>query len=1005
MPVPSRVMRRLLTCATPLALALGTAAPLWAQADPSADYRTLHTEHFRVTYQPELEDAARHAAQRAEVVRAMLARTLTSAPRGTIDIVLVDDLDLTNGAATPLPSNRIYVYAKPPTDLMALAYTRDWIDLVVTHELAHIFHLDAHGKLGDAVRTVFGRVPFTWPVFPALGTPLWSLEGLAVQVESALSGFGRIHGTWHEAVVRTAVLAGRPDPLDRVNGSTPLWPTNERVYIYGSLFLDWVTRTYGDSIPSLMVQRVANSWLPPALFFNRIPRAASGHSFTELYDEWLAHLDEHYAAVADSLRAIGITTSERLTDHGYRARYPRFAADGSIAYAAADGRTVTQTRVLAANGAPLLARRRNSIAALSWTPDGGIITSQLEQQDRYRLYSDLYRIDAAGREHRLTNGARLEDPDVSRDGSHIVAIRNEAGATDLQLLRFDGQRAFDPRTIARGDADIQWARPRFAPDGRTIAVSRWSAGGLYQLVLMDTAGTVVREITHDAAIDVGAAFSPDGRWLVFGSDRTGIANLYALDLNTPAAPLLQVTNVLGGAYDPDVAPDGRSIVFVEYDADGFHVARVPFDPGAWRIAPPAQQPLVARPGIDRTTGTIYAARDAAGAADVRGDAMREGAYRGWRTARPYFWAPIAYTETGIGTFLGASSFGADVIGRHQWNGYIAVAPENGRTLGSLGYTWAGLGNPVVHVDAARAWDVLARVRLPSDTTQIREVLEREDALGVRLGVLRPRVRWALSLTAGGELVRRSRLIEDSRGARLRDPVDNLYGIVAGVGLGTTRAQPFSISREDGISVALSGRHRWDRGAAEFDGSYSELIARNSAYRSLDLPGFARHVLALRANGLHRTGPGAEPTSIGGASGDVLDSSLELGGGSQLLPVRGYRRGVRAGTTGWSAGTEYRFPLAIVGRGIDLLPIFVDRVSGALFVDAGDAWCTERSATRYLDCAQRTEPGAPLVGAGAELNLDLGILGYTTVRARLGAAMPLRESDDGVAFYLRFGPAF
>ena len=176
------------------ALALADAAVAHAQVDPGATYRTLETSHFRVTYEADLEDLARHAAARAEVAYAVLARTLTEPPDLPIDIVVANDRDLSNGAATPLPSNRIWIWAKSPVETRSLAFNDDWIDIVITHELAHSFHLDAHGPLGSLFRKVFGRVPFTWPVFPALGTPLWSLEGLAVQVESALTGFGRIHG-------------------------------------------------------------------------------------------------------------------------------------------------------------------------------------------------------------------------------------------------------------------------------------------------------------------------------------------------------------------------------------------------------------------------------------------------------------------------------------------------------------------------------------------------------------------------------------------------------------------------------------------------------------------------------------------------------------------------------------------------------------------------------------------------------------------------------------------
>src|SRR5690606_38072453 len=97
---------------------------------------------------------------------------------------------------------------------------------------------------------------------------------------------------------------------------------------------------------------------------------------------------------------------------------------------------------------------------------------------------------------------------------------------------------------------------------------------------------------------------------------------------------------------------------------------------------------------------------------------------------------------------------------------------------------------------------------------------------------------------------------------------------------------------------------------------TELTTHNALYTSLDLPGFARHVLGLRASGLHRRGGGATPSSIGGASGILIAApvDIDLGPGTLLLPVRGFARGVRAGTSAWTATAEYRFPIAAVGRG-------------------------------------------------------------------------------------------
>ncbi|MFS8638090.1 MAG: hypothetical protein FWJ74_08380, partial [Gemmatimonadota bacterium] len=181
-------MRRLLAACV-LLLATGSAS--WAQVPPDAEWRTLDTEHFRITFPRGLEALARHTAERAEIAYGRLASRLAPPPSGTIDILLTDFIDVSNGSATPFPSNRIVVYARPPVDEPRLAYFGDWIDLVVTHELAHVFHLDGANGLGRALRRVLGRYPWSWPVFPAIESPQWAIEGIATHMESALTGAGR----------------------------------------------------------------------------------------------------------------------------------------------------------------------------------------------------------------------------------------------------------------------------------------------------------------------------------------------------------------------------------------------------------------------------------------------------------------------------------------------------------------------------------------------------------------------------------------------------------------------------------------------------------------------------------------------------------------------------------------------------------------------------------------------------------------------------------------------
>ncbi|HEY0036962.1 MAG TPA: hypothetical protein VGB66_09770, partial [Longimicrobium sp.] len=112
-----------------------------------------------------------------------------------------------------------------------------------------------------------------------------------------------------------------------------------------------------------------------------------------------------------------------------------------------------------------------------------------------------------------------------------------------------------------------------------------------------------------------------------------------------------------------------------------------------------------------------------------------------------------------------------------------------------------------------------------------------------------------------------------------------------------------------------------------------------------------------------------------------------------------------------AGTaEWRFPIALVERGIGLVPVYLDRLWGTAFVDGGTAWCVQ--GCDPATAALFPDPD-PLVSAGAELGGDM-LFGFNAhLRLRGGVALPLTKVPtlDGaparppVKFYLTVGQSF
>ena len=158
--------------------------------DPLYRFRTLETPHFSIHFHQGEDSLAGRLAAIAEDVWRKIERPLGTTPPSHTHVILVDQTELANGFATPVPYNTILVTAAWPRPSEFLGKTDDWLRLVFTHEFTHIVHLDRSVGWARFVRGIFGRMPIA---FPNLYLPRWQLEGLATYHESALTGGGRLH--------------------------------------------------------------------------------------------------------------------------------------------------------------------------------------------------------------------------------------------------------------------------------------------------------------------------------------------------------------------------------------------------------------------------------------------------------------------------------------------------------------------------------------------------------------------------------------------------------------------------------------------------------------------------------------------------------------------------------------------------------------------------------------------------------------------------------------------
>ena len=117
----------------------------------------------------------------------------------------------------------------------------------------------------------------------------------------------------------------------------------------------------------------------------------------------------------------------------------------------------------------------------------------------------------------------------------------------------------------------------FAPDGRVVYTSSSSsAGGNPNIWIANADGTGQKQLTADASSNIRPTVSPDGRYVVFVSDRAGAQNIWRIDIDGR-----NPTRLTNGQRDlsPHCSPDGRWVFYTSTTSGKQRVTRVPIEGG------------------------------------------------------------------------------------------------------------------------------------------------------------------------------------------------------------------------------------------------------------------------------------------------------------------------------------------------------------------------------------------------------------------------------------------
>ncbi|MEX1253191.1 MAG: S9 family peptidase [Dehalococcoidia bacterium] len=233
------------------------------------------------------------------------------------------------------------------------------------------------------------------------------------------------------------------------------------------------------------------------------------------------------------------------------------------------------------------------------SPDGKRVAYTIswsdEESDQTQMAIEVAPADGRGKPRRFTQGKHDHSPRWSPDGRHLAFVSNRGERSQLFVGPLDGG---EPRRLTKAKFGV--AQPAWSPDGRRIAylthTGEYKEGkernaaernaprvirdlrhkldgvGFFDerrvhVLVVDADTGESRQVTDGDWHDDQPAWSPDGKWIAFVSDRERARHQRHLHSDLWLVPSAggrsrKLTRSRGRAGSPAFSPDGRQIAFV-----------------------------------------------------------------------------------------------------------------------------------------------------------------------------------------------------------------------------------------------------------------------------------------------------------------------------------------------------------------------------------------------------------------------------------------------------------
>jgi hypothetical protein len=460
---------------------------------------------------------------------------------------------------------------------------------------------------------------------------------------------------------------------------------------------------------------------------------------------------------------------------------------------------------------------------------------------------------------------------------------------DLVLLDADGAN-LRPLVSKQG---LYFDNPRWSPDGSRIAAVVKSGRNSDIVLINPVDGAMELLFQSDLAEDNDPEFSPDGQWLVFSSDRSGIWNIFAWDL--AGKKLFQMTSVPYAAGDPRISHDGRILSFSYLIRGLKQVRTLPFHPSSGKFIEVERPSAVEVPDLKRLQPEV---------AFTGTEGIPLEAYRPF-IHTPYFKSDEKGIQAGL--FL----LGADPVGINSYSLNLSYGFQSGRP----GYDLHLINKSFWPTLSARIYDTSCEGNTV-DHSQSFRYQERGAEFSAGLKIIHRVV--PDKITSSLKIGARWRYFESLDGnVRISNDADQSVGFF---GVVTLTRRPDSASRDMVSSWGEYFYLSYEKGVSGMGGKLPGYNGVLSATQYV--PSFIKHQgLALTIT--HQSQEGLLSYS--------KTSSLPRGYGDRDIEGGFDRRNTLL------LRAEYHFPILFTDNGFGLYAYHSHLLKGSLFIDYGAGW--------------------------------------------------------------------